>query len=154
VLRDQGYGRPADWWAFGIALYQMLLREEPFKGDDLDEVYDSVLSDAEPNYPDSLPEKSVDILRGLLARDPQQRLGSGPAGAVRVMQHPYFEGISWDDVAEKKIEPSFIPVRNDESNLSNFDPEFTKDQGSLPQFESQALPLTTNDLFQDSDTNH
>jgi serine/threonine protein kinase len=154
VLRDQGYGRPADWWAFGIALYQMLLREDPFKGDDLDEVYDAILSDAEPNYPDSLPEKSFDILRGLLVRDPRQRLGSGEAGAVRIMQHPFFGGISWDDVAEKKIEPSFIPMRNDESDLCNFDLEFTKDQKNLPQLEGQASPLTANDLFRDFNTHH
>ena len=39
-----------DWWAFGVLIYQMLLQQSPFRGEDEDEIYDAILAD-EPLYP-------------------------------------------------------------------------------------------------------
>jgi serine/threonine protein kinase len=59
---DKRYGRAVDWWAFGVLIYQMLLQQSPFRGDDEDEIYDAILSD-EPLYPIHMPRDSVSILQ-------------------------------------------------------------------------------------------
>ena len=34
ILLDKKYGRAVDWWAFGVLIYQMLLQQSPFRGED------------------------------------------------------------------------------------------------------------------------
>ncbi|KAG9546486.1 protein kinase C, partial [Aureobasidium melanogenum] len=38
ILLDKKYGRAVDWWAFGVLIYQMLLQQSPFRGEDEDEI--------------------------------------------------------------------------------------------------------------------
>ena len=62
VLLEQRYGRAATWWAFGVLLYQMMLGQSPFRGDNEDEIYDAILED-EPLYPISMPRDAVSVLQ-------------------------------------------------------------------------------------------
>ncbi|KAA1134487.1 Serine/threonine kinase [Puccinia graminis f. sp. tritici] len=55
ILLEQRYGRAVDWWAFGVLIYEMLLGQSPFRGDDEDEIFDAILED-EPLYPIHMPE--------------------------------------------------------------------------------------------------
>ena len=41
--------------------------------------------------------------------------------------HPFFAGIHWVDLVDKKIKPPFKPVIKGEDDTSNFDPEFTSE---------------------------
>ena len=124
ILLDKKYGRAVDWWAFGVLIYQMLLQQSPFRGEDEDEIYDAILAD-EPLYPIHMPRDSVSILQKLLTREPDQRLGSGPTDAQEVMSQPFFRNINWDDIYDKKIQPPFLPTIKSETDTSNFDSEFT-----------------------------
>lgn len=113
-----------DWWAFGVLIYQMLLQQSPFRGEDEDEIYDAILAD-EPLYPIHMPRDSVSILQKLLTREPADRLGSGPTDAQEVMSQPFFRNINWDDVYHKKVPPPFMPQIKSATDTSNFDSEFT-----------------------------
>ncbi|RYP70378.1 hypothetical protein DL771_005499 [Monosporascus sp. 5C6A] len=124
ILLDKKYGRAVDWWAFGVLIYQMLLQQSPFRGEDEDEIYDAILAD-EPLYPIHMPRDSVSILQKLLTREPDQRLGSGPTDAQEVMNQPFFRSINWDDIYHKRVEPPFLPQIKNATDTSNFDSEFT-----------------------------
>ena len=124
ILLDKKYGRAVDWWAFGVLIYQMLLQQSPFRGEDEDEIYDAILAD-EPLYPIHMPRDSVSILQKLLTREPELRLGSGPTDAQEIMSHAFFRNINWDDVYHKRIPPPFIPQISSATDTSNFDTEFT-----------------------------
>ena len=124
ILLDKKYGRAVDWWAFGVLIYQMLLQQSPFRGDDEDEIYDAILAD-EPLYPIHMPRDSVSILQKLLTREPELRLGSGPTDAQEIMSHAFFRNINWDDVRDKKVPPPFLPSIKSPTDTSNFDSEFT-----------------------------
>jgi|SRR3569833_392893 len=124
ILLDKKYGRAVDWWAFGVLIYQMLLQQSPFRGEDEDEIYDAILAD-EPLYPIHMPRDSVSILQKLLTREPDQRLGSGPTDAQEVMSQPFFRTIVWDDIYHKRVQPPFLPTIKSETDTSNFDSEFT-----------------------------
>ncbi|KAH7134316.1 hypothetical protein EDB81DRAFT_887120 [Dactylonectria macrodidyma] len=124
ILLDKKYGRAVDWWAFGVLIYQMLLQQSPFRGEDEDEIYDAILAD-EPLYPIHMPRDSVSILQKLLTREPDQRLGSGPTDAQEIMSQPFFRNIVWDDIYHKRVQPPFMPTIKSATDTSNFDSEFT-----------------------------
>ncbi|KAF2018738.1 calcium-independent protein kinase C [Aaosphaeria arxii CBS 175.79] len=124
ILLDKKYGRAVDWWAFGVLIYQMLLQQSPFRGEDEDEIYDAILAD-EPLYPIHMPRDSVSILQKLLTREPELRLGSGPTDAQEIMSHAFFRNINWDDVYHKRIPAPFVPQISSATDTSNFDTEFT-----------------------------
>lgn len=121
---DKRYGRAVDWWAFGVLIYQMLLQQSPFRGEDEEEIYEAILSD-EPLYPIHMPRDSVSILQKLLTREPELRLGAGPNDAQDVMSHAFFRNINWDDIYHKRVEPPFKPTISNATDTSNFDTEFT-----------------------------
>ncbi|KAL8971913.1 MAG: hypothetical protein Q9183_000821 [Haloplaca sp. 2 TL-2023] len=124
ILLDKKYGRAVDWWAFGVLIYQMLLQQSPFRGEDEDEIYDAILAD-EPLYPIHMPRDSVSILQKLLMREPELRLGSGPTDAQEIMSHAFFRNINWDEYRDKKVPPPFMPQISNPTDTSNFDSEFT-----------------------------
>ncbi|KAI9803413.1 MAG: Serine/threonine kinase [Piccolia ochrophora] len=124
ILLDKKYGRAVDWWAFGVLIYQMLLQQSPFRGEDEDEIYDAILAD-EPLYPIHMPRDSVSILQKLLTREPELRLGSGPTDAQEIMSHAFFRNINWEDVYHKRIPAPFQPQITSATDTSNFDQEFT-----------------------------
>ncbi|KAI9787140.1 MAG: Serine/threonine kinase [Geoglossum umbratile] len=124
ILLDKKYGRAVDWWAFGVLIYQMLLQQSPFRGEDEDEIYDAILAD-EPLYPIHMPRDSVSILQKLLTREPEIRLGSGPTDAQEIMSHAFFRNINWDDIYHKRVPAPFLPQITSPTDTSNFDSEFT-----------------------------
>ncbi|KAI1000653.1 Protein kinase [Podosphaera aphanis] len=139
ILLDKKYGRSVDWWAFGVLIYQMLLQQSPFRGEDEDEIYDAILAD-EPLYPIHMPRDSVSILQKLLTREPDQRLGSGPTDAQEIMSQPFFSNINWDDIYHKRIPTPFKPTIKDETDTSNFDTEFTSVTPVLTPVQSVLTP--------------
>lgn len=44
VILIQGYGKPVDWWAMGIILYEFLVGCVPFFGDTPEELFGQVIS--------------------------------------------------------------------------------------------------------------
>lgn len=130
-----------DWWAFGVLIYQMLLQQSPFRGEDEDEIYDAILAD-EPLYPIHMPRDSVSILQKLLTREPDQRLGSGPTDAQEIMSQPFFRNINWDDIYHKRVQPPFLPQIKSATDTSNFDSEFTSVTPVLTPVQSGTLPCS------------
>ena len=140
ILLDKKYGRAVDWWAFGVLIYQMLLQQSPFRGEDEDEIYDAILAD-EPLYPIHMPRDSVSILQKLLTREPELRLGSGPTDAQEIMSHAFFRNVDWDDVYNKRVVPPFTPTVKNRQDTSNFDSEFTSVTPVLTPVQSGKLPF-------------
>jgi len=54
-----------DWWSYGVLLYEMLVGQPPFDGDDEDELFIAIQQD-HPCYPASLSKEAQNILKGKL----------------------------------------------------------------------------------------
>ena len=48
MIFRQGYGKPVDWWAMGVVLYEFLVGCVPFFGDTPEELFGQVVSGAFP----------------------------------------------------------------------------------------------------------
>uniref|UniRef100_A0A9J8DAN5 non-specific serine/threonine protein kinase n=1 Tax=Cyprinus carpio carpio TaxID=630221 RepID=A0A9J8DAN5_CYPCA len=119
VILRQGYGKPVDWWAMGIILYEFLVGCVPFFGDTTEELFGQVVSDEIiwPDGDDALPVDTQDLITRLLNQNPQDRLGRG--GASEVKQHMFFSGLDWNGLLRQKAE--FIPQLEAEDDTSYFD---------------------------------
>ncbi|XP_069042286.1 microtubule-associated serine/threonine-protein kinase 3 isoform X2 [Lepisosteus oculatus] len=119
VILRQGYGKPVDWWAMGIILYEFLVGCVPFFGDTPEELFGQVVSDEImwPDGDDALPADAQDLITRLLRQSPLERLGTGGAGEVK--QHPFFASLDWNGLLRQKAE--FIPQLEAEDDTSYFD---------------------------------
>jgi len=149
VLTETSYTRAVDWWGLGVLIFEMLVGESPFPGDDEEEVFDSIVND-EVRYPRFLSLESIAIMRRLLRKNPDRRLGSSERDAEDVKKQAFFRNVFWEDLLMRKIKPPFIPTVNGNEDVSNFDEEFTSEKPVLtPPKESRALTDDEQLLFQD-----
>ena len=109
ILQAKGYGRAVDWWALGTFLYEMLEGLPPFYDDDISVMNCKILTQPLYFHPDHFSKESKDLLKGLLERDPNKRLGSSREGAEEIKRHPFFRDIDWDMLYHRKVEPEFKP---------------------------------------------
>uniref|UniRef100_A0A8C5GTW8 protein kinase C n=1 Tax=Gouania willdenowi TaxID=441366 RepID=A0A8C5GTW8_GOUWI len=151
VLTDTSYTRAVDWWGLGVLVYEMLVGESPFPGDDEEEVFDSIVND-EVRYPRFLSTEAIGIMRRLLRRNPERRLGSGEKDAEDVRKQPFFRTVDWEALLQRKVTPPFIPTITGKEDVSNFDTEFTAEAPSLtPPRDRRTLSSKEQDYFKDFD---
>ncbi|KAG6682374.1 hypothetical protein I3843_13G122700 [Carya illinoinensis] len=95
IIKGEGHGSAVDWWTFGIFLFEMLYGKTPFKGSGNEETLSNVVSRS-LRFPSSpiVSFHARDLIRGLLIKDPENRLGS-VKGAAEIKHHPFFEGLNW-----------------------------------------------------------
>uniref|UniRef100_H2TMP5 non-specific serine/threonine protein kinase n=1 Tax=Takifugu rubripes TaxID=31033 RepID=H2TMP5_TAKRU len=119
VILRQGYGKPVDWWAMGIILYEFLVGCVPFFGDTPEQLFGQVVNDdlIWPDGEDALPADAQDLITRLLRQNPLERLGTG--GTAEVKMHTFFLGLDWNGLLRQKAE--FIPQLETEDDTSYFD---------------------------------
>uniref|UniRef100_A0A8D0CGW9 non-specific serine/threonine protein kinase n=1 Tax=Scleropages formosus TaxID=113540 RepID=A0A8D0CGW9_SCLFO len=119
VILRQGYGKPVDWWAMGIILYEFLVGCVPFFGDTPEELFGQVITDdiVWPEGDEALPVDAQNLISALLQTNPLVRLGTG--GAFEVKQHSFFSDLDWNSLLRQKAE--FIPNLESEEDTSYFD---------------------------------
>ncbi len=61
ILLGQKYSFSVDWWSFGVLIYEMLIGQSPFQGDDEDELFESIRMDV-PHYPRWITKETKDLL--------------------------------------------------------------------------------------------
>lgn len=151
VLTETSYTRAVDWWGLGVLIFEMLVGESPFPGDDEEEVFDSIVND-EVRYPRFLSTEAISIMRRLLRRSPERRLGAGERDAEEVKKHLFFRNMDWNGLLAKKVKPPFVPIIQGANDVSNFDDEFTSEAPILtPPREPRVLNLEEQNMFHDFD---
>uniref|UniRef100_A0A8C2KIU6 protein kinase C n=1 Tax=Cyprinus carpio TaxID=7962 RepID=A0A8C2KIU6_CYPCA len=151
ILTDTSYTRAVDWWGLGVLVYEMLVGESPFPGDDEEEVFDSIVND-EVRYPRFLSTEAIGIMRRLLRRNPERRLGSSERDAEDIKKQPFFRNIDWDALLQRRVPPPFVPAVKGKEDVSNFDAEFTNEAPTLtPPRERRTLSRKDQDYFRDFD---
>ncbi|KAK4923485.1 serine/threonine protein kinase [Elasticomyces elasticus] len=92
VLRGLPYrGKEQDVWALGILLYTLVYKENPFYS--IDEIMDHDL-----RVPYVMSEGCIDIIRKMLDRDVERRIG-----IQSVLEHEWFQQLDDDEVASAVV---------------------------------------------------
>lgn len=149
VLTETSYTRAVDWWGLGVLIFEMLVGESPFPGEDEGEVFDSIVND-EVRYPRTLSLEAIALMRRLLRKNPERRLGSSERDAEDVKKQAFFRNVNWEQLLLRKVKPPFVPSINNLEDVSNFDSEFTSEAAVLtPPKEPRPLSSADHKLFHD-----
>uniref|UniRef100_A0A803T402 non-specific serine/threonine protein kinase n=1 Tax=Anolis carolinensis TaxID=28377 RepID=A0A803T402_ANOCA len=120
VVNRRGHNQSADWWSFGVLMFEMLTGTLPFQGKDRNETMNMILK-AKLGMPQFLSPEAQSLLRMLFKRNPANRLGKL---ILRVKLY------------RREIQPPFKPASGRPEDTFCFDPEFTaktpKDSPGVP----------------------
>uniref|UniRef100_A0A8C6UVM6 Ribosomal protein S6 kinase n=1 Tax=Neogobius melanostomus TaxID=47308 RepID=A0A8C6UVM6_9GOBI len=125
VVNRRGHTQSADWWSFGVLMFEMLTGSLPFQGKDRKETMALILK-AKLGMPQFLSPEVQSLLRALFKRNPANRLGAGPDGVEEIKRHRFFASIDWNvKIVQKEMRPPFKPSVGRPEDTFHFDPEFT-----------------------------
>uniref|UniRef100_A0A8C1ZVG5 non-specific serine/threonine protein kinase n=1 Tax=Cyprinus carpio TaxID=7962 RepID=A0A8C1ZVG5_CYPCA len=99
VVNRRGHTHSADWWSYGVLMFEMLTGTLPFQGKDRKETMTMILK-GPISAPQSVQEES---------RQP----------------HSFFTKIDWNKLYRKEVAPPFKPVIQRPDDTFYFDSEFT-----------------------------
>nr|AGE96279.1 ribosomal protein S6 kinase [Encephalitozoon cuniculi] len=97
----------SDYWSMGIILYYMLVGVTPFAAPDTALVVARIRR-GRIEFPEFLDENARDLISRLLAVSPRDRLGYAEGDAETIRRHPFFGGMNWEEVLQKKVAPPFL----------------------------------------------
>ncbi|KAB1252790.1 Ribosomal protein S6 kinase alpha-3, partial [Camelus dromedarius] len=110
VVNRRGHTQSADWWSFGVLMFEMLTGTLPFQGKDRKETMTMILKPV------------ADC--------------AGPDGVEEIKRHSFFSTIDWNKLYRREIHPPFKPATGRPEDTFYFDPEFTaktpKDSPGIP----------------------
>ena len=109
ALMDKLAGYAVDWWALGCLLYEMLTGVSPFFNDRIPTMHDLIIVGKYHDLQNFLPRAAIDpaipdLLDHLFTHSPTARYGY-----KQTTRHAFFDGISWDDVTNRRLPNPFQP---------------------------------------------
>ncbi|KAK1780005.1 kinase-like domain-containing protein [Copromyces sp. CBS 386.78] len=122
VIQNKGHTTAVDWWALGILIYEFLTGYPPFYHNNPLEIYRQIVEKPVlfPARPET-SEEAKDIIRSFCTVDRSMRLGNMSGGAARVKAHPWFKGVDWEAVEQKRHKGPIIPYLSYPGDASCFD---------------------------------
>ena len=128
IITGEGHNRAADWWSYGILLFEMLCGIPPFYCENTERMYD-LITNAELRFPKRVlvSDNAKDLIKKLLIKRQDKRLGNSK-GFEEIKSHPFFQGFDFDALFNKKMEAPFIPKLSGKLDVGNFDEEFTSEE--------------------------
>ncbi|XP_050435910.1 ribosomal protein S6 kinase beta-2-like isoform X1 [Adelges cooleyi] len=124
ILTRSGHGKPVDWWSLGALMFDMLTGTPPFSADNRKKTIEKILRGKLIMPPYVSPE-AKDLMRKLLKRQVNHRLGSGPNQGDDIRNHRFFQKILWKDIINRSCEAPYKPKLAGAEDTTQFDSRFT-----------------------------
>eukprot|EP00747_Dinoflagellata_sp_TGD_P196463 gnl/TRDRNA2_/TRDRNA2_66575_c0_seq1.p1 gnl/TRDRNA2_/TRDRNA2_66575_c0~~gnl/TRDRNA2_/TRDRNA2_66575_c0_seq1.p1 ORF type:complete len:365 (+),score=64.89 gnl/TRDRNA2_/TRDRNA2_66575_c0_seq1:63-1097(+) len=123
ILDKRGHGKAVDWYSLGALMYEMLTGLPPYYTRDRDKLFERIRR-GELAYPSYISPVAKSLLESLLTNNPSQRIGGGSGDGDEVKAHPFFAGIDWTAILQRRVTPPFKPAISKAGDIKYFDREF------------------------------
>jgi len=115
MLAGKPYGIAVDYWALGTLIFEMMTGDAPFGNKDSKKRLIQRIMNENPKFPAYLSASCVKLLRGLLDRNVERRLGAAKSsmfevrGVAEVKASPFFASVDWDQLYDRELAAPFCP---------------------------------------------
>lgn len=121
IVKREPYGMAIDWWSYGCLIYEFIFGRTPFYDENRARIFMKIPADS-PYFPADFDPNIADFINQLLTKDPEQR-----ATFDSLKDHPFWDGMNFDEVLAKNVQPLYVPPIDDRYNPENFDSCFTRE---------------------------
>ncbi|KAF9995229.1 hypothetical protein BGZ79_011105 [Entomortierella chlamydospora] len=120
IIQSKGHGKPVDWWALGILIFEMLAGHPPFFDDNPFGIYEKILA-GRIYFPAFIDSSAKDLIKKLLTADRTKRLGNLKGGSQDIRDHKWFRGVDWEGLEKRTVAAPIVPPHLHEGDTSNFE---------------------------------
>jgi len=106
VVSRKPYDNLVDWWSLGILIYHMLVGTMPFTHSEKKKLINKILSQM-PKIPCLLSSNATSVIKQLLHKKPEKRLGSSGTVVDGLKSHKFFRKIDFDAIYNGKVKSPF-----------------------------------------------
>eukprot|EP00919_Chromeraceae_sp_WS-2016_P066271 GHVR01156813.1.p1 GENE.GHVR01156813.1~~GHVR01156813.1.p1 ORF type:complete len:331 (-),score=72.35 GHVR01156813.1:208-1200(-) len=110
MILGKGYTQSSDLWAIGVCMFEFLCGPLPFGNDAEDqlEIFRAILT-GKLVFPEGVDADSMSLMKRLLCRSPELRIGSTLNGYSDIKGHPFFYEFDWEGLLSRTVTPPLIP---------------------------------------------
>ena len=112
VMLAQGYDQLADYWSFGVLLYEMLVGYAPFASVCDGVRHRRIVTSDLKFHTAYFPLTAKSLISRLCVVDVSKRLGSSARGVWDLKSHDFFT-VDWSDVTSRRLDPPHVPARRE-----------------------------------------
>jgi len=119
IANKKPYDHMVDWWSVGILLHELVVGQPPFNEYSN---YRTIQAIKTKEHIDrgTFSKNFSSLLKGLLDKNPETRLGAPRNGGVQAIKsHPFFAHFDWAKVLEKGYPAPFKPKAKNEGDTRN-----------------------------------
>ena len=165
IIASKGHGVEADWWSFGVLLYEMVAGRTPFAADSQVEVYRNVMAGkykplpGENKWRSDSKKSSVGATQGkigvapagslvarLLVVNPSRRCGCGFDGEREVKASGFFSSIDWPALVARTLPMPYVPELTSALDTSHFDDDLEEEEEEGGEL-SEPVPADVEERF-------
>ena len=110
MLSRTGHGKAVDWYLLGVLFYELLVGVPPYFTTNQEQIFRNI-QNAQLYIPPFISEKAANLIKSLLKRNPNERLGS-KRDVEEIKEHEYFADVDWQKVYERKYKPPQIYLKS------------------------------------------
>ena len=109
VIQSNLLKQEADWWIYGIMLYELIFGITPFFSDNEEKLKENILK-SELKFPKkiNINKGAKELIKKLLVKKPNERLGHNK-GFEAIKKESFFKDFDFQGLISKKINVSFKP---------------------------------------------
>ena len=103
MLSRTGHGKAVDWYLLGVLFYEMLVGIPPYFTNSKEQIFRNI-EKADLKIPNFISNKAQKLIKALLKKDPNFRLGS-KGDVDEIMKFEYFKDVDWNKVYNRELKP-------------------------------------------------
>lgn len=125
MIAGEGHNNAMDWWDVGVLMFEMLTGTTPFDDPKGPDAMAERIRKVDYSFPSNFPKteqgnQAKDLIKKLLQKVPEKRLGVNREALEQLKAHPVFKGLDWTELSQKRIPAPFVPPLKDKFDLTHF----------------------------------